>query len=269
MGLKNKRAGPWSSKDKLYIAEHHKTKSAAEIADAIGKNTAKVEEYILLNFASSFQEISKSAEYDITYSPIWHDIVRQFTADERKMFLHHWGRIISQFKDDVYPTEQMQVVDTIKLDILMNRCLTEQHRCMTEIRYNERLLDEERRKEKPDRDKDYMFNLEKQIGVMRAAQESLHGDYENLLQEKNKILKEMKATRDARIKSIESYKHSFSGWMVRLLEDKELRKKVGEDMEKMRIAAGFEHKRLSEYHTYIDGTLDRPILIPEDVERED
>jgi hypothetical protein len=43
------------------------------------------------------------------------------------MFLYHWGRIISQFKDDVLPTEELQIIDTIKLDILMNRILRTQY----------------------------------------------------------------------------------------------------------------------------------------------
>ena len=39
----------------------------------------------------------------------------------------------SQFKDDVFHTEEMQIIDTIKLEILMNRILKSQRDNQQEI----------------------------------------------------------------------------------------------------------------------------------------
>jgi hypothetical protein len=86
-----------------------------------------------------------------------------------------------------------------------------------------------------------------------------------MLKEKNTILEKMKATRDARIKHIESGKHSFVGWMRQLLDNPERRLAVGRDMEKMRLATQVEFERLSDYHEYEDGEVDQPLLTPERV----
>lgn len=262
---KGKHSGPWSKADKNFIENNYRTMSADQIAARLRKNEEAVAKYIRKTYGSNFHATAKNAEYDIKQSPMWDDLKRQFTADELKKFMYHWGRIISQFKDDVYPTEQMQVIDCVKLDLLMNRALTQQHDCLLEVKSCENLLEIERSKDRSDQDRDLIFGLEKQIGILRAANEALNRDYMDMLQKKNSILKEMKATRDARIKSVESYKQSFGGWLIRIMENRGVRTQVGEDMEKMRLAMDSEYMRLSEFHEYMDGQVDQPILNHENV----
>ena len=258
----NKR-GPWSADEKLFISEKCATMSADEIARQLKRNPESVANYIKKNHASSFTETARSAEYDIKASPVWQDLERQFTKAELNMFLYHWGRIVSQFRDDVYPTEEMQVVDTIKLEILMNRCLSQQQQCMDDIRRLEQQLLFERGQET--KDVAEIGNLERQIGVLRAAQESLNSDFQSMLNKKNAILKEMKATRDARIKHLESNKNNVYALLKQIVEDKDRRIRLGIDMEKMRLAADAEYERLSEYYEYDDGEVDQPFLTPENV----
>ena len=58
----------------------------------------------------------------------------------------------SQFKDDVFHTEEMQIIDTIKLEILMNRILKSQHENQQEIMANERIVQNEKARDKDQRD---------------------------------------------------------------------------------------------------------------------
>jgi hypothetical protein len=262
MTTENKR-GPWSATEKQYIAEKCSTMTAGEIAARLQRNAEAVSKYILDNHASSFTESARSAEYDIKRSPVWKDLERQFTKEELNMFLFHLGRIISQFRDDVYPTEEMQVIDTIKLEILMNRCLSQQQKSMETIRSLEQSLLIERGQE--DKNPAEIANLERQIAIMRAAQESLNSDFKDMLNRKNSILKEMKATRDARIKHLESNKHNFLSIIRRIVEDRDFRTRLGRDMEKMRLATQVEYDRLSEYHIFADGQADQPLLTPENL----
>jgi hypothetical protein len=258
--VENKR-GPWSANEKRYIAEKCATMTAIEIAAHLQRNAEAVAKYIRENHASSFTETARSAEYDIKKSPVWKDLERQFSSAELNMFLYHWGRIISQFRDDVYPTEEMQVIDTIKLEILMNRCLSQQQQCMSDVRSLESLLLSEKEQDKKNLQE--IGSLERQIGILRAAQESLNSDFKDMLQRKNNILKEMKATRDSRIKHLESNKNNFLSLIRKIVEDKQFRKRLGTEMEKMRLATQVEYERLSEYHKYTDDMLDQPLLTPE------
>lgn len=251
------KGGGFTNTEKEFIDNNHQVMNIKDIAKHLHRSENGIRKYIVRKFGSSFVPI-KSLEYDIMQSPIWEDLKKQFSSDELDLFMHHWNRIINQFKDDVYPTEQMQVVDTIKLEILMNRALVEQQKCVTEIKKNERRLMDERTKE--DKDEVLIINIERQIAALRAAQESLHSDYRDMLQRKGGILKEMKATRDSRIKNIESFKHSFSGWMIKILDSPQLRRELGTYVEKMRLSSEMELKRLSEFHVYSDGVIDIPIL---------
>jgi len=258
-----RKRGPWSKKEKQFIADNAAKMDAKSMAAVLNRNPDAVKKYIINNHADSFTEKARSAEYDIQKSPVWKDLQQQFSFEELQMFLYHWGRIISQFRDDVYPTEEMQVVDTIKLELLMNRAVTQQQQVMLDIAALETLLNTERGNVEVDQAE--INNLERQIGVLRAAQESLNKDYQDMLKQKNVILKEMKATRDARIKHLESNKHNFLNFIRRITEDKSMRVRLGREMEKMRLAADVEYERLSEWHQYEDGELDQPFLTPENV----
>ena len=79
------------------------------------------------------------------------------------------------------------------------------------------------------------------------------------------MLKDLKATREQRVKRLEDSKETFIGWVRNLMSDPETRHDMGIEMEKMRLAAYEEEKRLSEYHQYEDHTVDQPFLTPETV----
>ena len=260
--MENKR-GPWAKEEKEFIADNAAKMDAKSIAGVLRRNEGAVRKYIKEHHADAFTEKAKSAEYDIQKSPVWSDLKKQFSPEELQMFLFHWGRIISQFRDDVYPTEEMQVIDTIKLEILMNRAVTQQQTVMQDIAGLESVLAVERGNGDPDHAE--ISNLERQVGVLRAAQESLNKDYQDMLKQKNGILKEMKGTRDARIKYLENNKHNFLKFIRDIVEDRRMRTKLGTDMEKMRLATQVEYERLSEWHEYENGEVDQPFLTPDNV----
>lgn len=49
----------------------------------------------------------KQAEYELTIRPYWNELKKQFTEEELQLFKYHWSRVVSQFKDDVTPTEEI------------------------------------------------------------------------------------------------------------------------------------------------------------------
>jgi len=79
------------------------------------------------------------------------------------------------------------------------------------------------------------------------------------------MLKDLKATREQRIKRLEDSKQTFIGWVRNLMSNPEARRQMGNDMEKMRLAMEVEKERLSEYHQYEDGKIDQPFLTPDTV----
>ncbi|NDC96319.1 hypothetical protein EB077_13515 [bacterium] len=79
------------------------------------------------------------------------------------------------------------------------------------------------------------------------------------------MLREMKGTREQRIKRLEDSKQSFVSWVANMMQDPETMKQYGIEMEKMRLAMLKEKERLSSYHKYEDGIIDQPFLTPDTV----
>jgi len=118
----------------------------------------------------------------------------------------------------------------------------------------------EKQRDKEDQDRDYISSLERQIAMLRAAQETLSKDYKDLQGRKATMLKDLKGTREQRIKAIEDSKLTFASLVKKIASDPTFRTQIGIDMEKMRLATQAEKERLSEYIKYEDGQVDQPFL---------
>lgn len=235
-----------------------------DIAKQLNRDTESVDNFIKRKFKVGLTN-EEVAAYSLEDRPYWVELRTQFTDDELALFKYHWSRIISQFKDDVFPTEELQVIDVIKLEILMNRCLKGNKENIEQINIYDNMIKDERSRDKDQQDHDYIINLERQVASLRASQESLNRDYRELQTKKASILREMKGTREQRIKRLEDSKQSFTSWVVTLMQDPEKMKRYGIEMEKMRMAMNKEKERLSSFHKYEDGQIDQPFLTPDTV----
>ena len=207
----------------------------------------------------------EQAQFDLTFRPYWSELKQQFTEEELKLFQYHWARIISQFKDDVIPTEELQVVDLIKLELLMNRSLKYNKENIEQISQFEGLIHDLRAADVDQQDRDEIFNLERQVASLKASQDSLNKDYRELQTKKSSMLKDMKATREQRVKRLEDSKQSFTGWLAYLVSNPDVARGYGIEMEKMRLAMNKQKERLSEYHKFQDDLVDQPFLTPDTV----
>ena len=260
------KKGRFSKDEIVYITKHHQTMSVEGMGAELDRDAESVKNFIKDKLGESLQEKREiQALYDLKGKPQWRDIQDQFNEHELEMFVYHWRRIVTQFRDDVLPTEELQIIDAIKLELLMNRALREQQLNAEQIRTFEGLVNDEKEKPVEYQDRDYVFNLERQIAVLRAAQESLNRDYKDLGMKKGAMLKDMKATREQRIKRLEDSKQTFIGWVTDLMVDPEKRHELGMQMEKMRLAMDKERETLSEWHQYEDKMIDQPFLTPDSV----
>ena len=258
------KRGRLSIDEARYITENAEDISIEEIAANLERDPTTIENFIKKNLKIGLSEFEQAA-YDLEDRPYWIELRQQFSQEELELFKYHWGRIISQFKDDVFPTEELQVVDVIKLELLMNRGLKQNKSNIDQITAFEELVRTERATDPDQQDRDYILNLERQIASLRAAQESLNRDYRDLQTKKSAMLKEMKGTREQRIKRLEDSKQSFVGWVTHLMQNPNLTQQYGLEMEKMRLAMEKEKGRLSNFHQYEDGQVDQPFLTPDTV----
>lgn len=261
------RTGRLDLNEQSYIREHVKDMSYENIATVLDREPKSILLWIKKNIginASDRKEVE--AFNELKEKAYWHDLESQFSEDELEMFVFHWKKMWSQFREDVFHTEEIQIVDTIKLEILMNRSLKAQNENVKAISNMEQIIIEESSKPGDEVDHDLVMNLQRQGAVLRAAQEALSRDYKDLQTKKSAMIKDLKGTREQRIKAIEDSKTTFASLIKKIILDSDFRRNAGTDMEKMRLAMDVERTRLSEAHTYEDGITDQPFLTPETVE---
>ena len=258
------KKGRFSNEEMEFIEANAEVLSPDQIATKLDRDPESIRNWIGEKIGFSVKQ-KKEAEVanELKAKPYYKELDSQFSSDELEMFEFHFKKMWSQFKDDVFHTEEMQIIDTIKLEILMNRILRSQQENQRDIDANERLVREEKARDRDQRDMDLILNLERQVAMLRASQETLSKDYKDLQARKATMLKDLKGTREQRIKAIEDSKQTFASLVKKIAIDPEFRSQLGIDMEKMRLAMEKEKERLSEYTQFEDGQVDQPFLTPE------
>ena len=189
----------------------------------------------------------------------WRDVVEQFDRDEQRRYESEWTNLYLQFNEDVKESEEMQIHTLLTMNILMGRSMKDRKRHTDDMEKLQKTLDKEYKKGEDDRDITLIASLETQLSFARNSLPSYTTEYTKLQDSQQKILKELKATRDARIKRVEDSQSSWTGYL-REIEDERTRLKVGDEAEIYRLAKVMARKDLSEYHIYGDQTIDQPIL---------
>ena len=249
-----------------FISANADELSVEAMAETLNRDPVSVRDWVRRKVGfNQAQRKEAAVANELRTKPYYQELSHQFSPEELEMFEFHFKKMWSQFKDDVFHTEEMQIIDAIKLEILMNRALRAQQENQRLIQDNERVVQNEKMRDRDQQDIDLIVNLERQIAVLRASQETLSKDYKDLQTRKASALKDLKGTREQRIKELEDSKETFGSLVKQIAMNEEFRTQLGLEMEKMRIATQKEVERLSDYTTYEDGMVDQPFFTPDTV----
>ena len=263
------KRGKFSEEEINFVKQNAYNKSIEDLAKYLDRNPKTVKRLLgtlnLTHGDMSPEEHDKvSLKNKLHLKEYWGEIGRQFTPREIPYFEAMWVQLIQQFREDVLPTEELQIKQLITTDILMNRCMVERKRALEDVERLDDMLKEEYAQPPGERNTDRLMNLEQQVSLARGAQSTHTTEYTKLSKEYKDLAKDLKATRDQRLQRIEDGKTSWIG-LIRMLEDEIVREREGFDMEVMSTSADKSLKELSEYHKYNDGMVDMPMLTPETI----
>jgi hypothetical protein len=269
----NRKRGKLSLDEEKFIRDNIGDLTIEQIAEAINRSTKPVEKYIVqnnLSFDQDENQTDQSLRLKLHAKTFWPEILRQFDEEtgELDYFENTWIGLVKQFREDVLPAEELQIKQFITIDILINRSMKERKRHIAETERLQQKVDDEYNKPEDQRDIPKLTNLETQLSFARNSIASYTNEYTKLLNEQQKISKDLKATREQRIKRIEDGKSSWVG-LIRMLEDELIREKEGKEMEILALATDRAKETLFENHQYQDGKVDVPILSPESLEYQD
>ena len=266
-----RKRGQLGLEEEEFIRNNIGVISIEEIAEKLNRTTKPIEKYISESKIGiktiDEQENDKTLRQKLHAKTFWTEIERQFdeSTGELAYFEDTWIGLVKQFREDVLPAEELQIKQFITIDILINRSMKERKRHIADTEKLQVKVDEEYSKPEDQRDIAKLANLETQLSFARNSIANYTNEYTKLLNEQQKISKDLKATREQRIKRIEDGKSSWVG-LIRMLEDEDIREKEGREMAIMAMATQKTREKLSEYHEYEDNLVDSPLLTSEVVQ---
>jgi hypothetical protein len=242
-------------------------KSLEEVAIALNRKVDPIRRYALQNDIV-FKEVSFDEQDTMLMTnrlktrPYWKEMGHHFDKDELDYFLQAWIHLMKQFRDDVLYSEELQIKQLITTEILTNRSMRDRKAHIEQVERLQKQLREEYKIPVNLRDVNKITLLEEQISFARNSISSYTAEYTKLLDKTQQINKDLKATREQRIKRVEDAKSSWTGYL-REMEDERLRAEEGDTAEILKMATDKAFEKLSEWHQYADDKLDQPILTPE------
>lgn len=266
----SKKRGQLGLDEEEFIRNHVLSMSIEDIAKSLNRSNSPVERYIEENQLAR-DPLEKNEErillQKLHSKSFWGEIKKQFDSDsgELEYFENVWINLVKQFREDVLPAEELQIKQFITIDILINRSMKERKRHIAETEKLQKQVDKEYEKPEDQRDIPKLTNLETQLSFARNSIANYTNEYTKLLNEQQKISKDLKATREQRIKRVEDGKSSWVG-LIRMLEDEDIREKQGREMQILNLATEKIKEKLFNYHQYADNNLDLPFLTPESIE---
>lgn len=259
MPITHKR-GALSTKEMNYIRDNCRHMSGDEIAKVLNRHAGPILRYIEKENLRG-RDLSE-AEYliqELRHRYYYKELARQFSDTEIKFFENQWIDFFSQFQEDVTHTEEMQIIEVIRTEILINRSMRDRQKNMENIKLVEELVEAERQKPPGAMDPQLISTLLQQLGSLIGAKSAYINEHEKLLAKKERYLKDLKGTREQRKKVADDAKTNFVTWL-RQLDTMEAKSREGFEMEVHALAADKERKRLGELHEYQDGEVDQPLL---------
>lgn len=277
MSKKKYSTGRLSKEHKRLIPLRRKQGATyTEIAEEIDRSPDGVRRYLeSIGFIDESLPVmdtdAQAAQVSLKQKPYWRNLQAQFSRVELDTFEQLWTRMmLEQFRHDLLPAEELQVKQLLTLYIFVDRSAEERLQHIKEVRKLQVQLEKEYKVR--NRDVALIDSLESRLAFARSAVSNHTTEHTKLLDKIEKINKDLKATRDQRVKRIEDAKTSFVG-LIKALEDESYRKRVGREAELMNVAKDKVMETLGEYHEYSPGMdyaeVDVPILNAETVMRHD
>lgn len=273
---KNKvRGGILTNEEKKFIRDNIDRFSPEDIALKLNRHVKTVRMWISMNISAVAprpENVYKAEIKDeLRHSKAWQQLYQEFTPDELEFFEEQYVNLVSQFKSDVLATEDHQIMQAIKLSILMHRNLSARKKGIETVIHLEELQDNllsgvKSPKELKGDDKEILLKIQNQIEKSKSAEQQRTSEYDDLQHRHDALIKALKGTREQRISQIEA-KQSFLA-TIKSLQDEDRREQEGESMAIAKMAMEKEIKRLGKLTKYPDDTYDRPLLNSETVEME-
>lgn len=260
------KRGALSTSERDYIEKWASTKDIKQISKDIGKGVPTIRKYaydknLVLKDDAATSETAfreKEARAILRSREYWNELKQQFTDSELREFEQLWAKLWLQFSGDVLASEELQMKKYITLEIMKDRFGKQAFDCIRDAEKLRKTINEEYAKP--------VKNLDgiKQLNLALENHQRHHLEFakqqRETMGEQKDVEKSLRVSRDDRIKSILDATQNWTSIIRLLNENAQVRDEVGRQLEVMRAAKENSFSLLSDFHTFIDGGVDKPIL---------
>ena len=255
-----KKRGKLSIDEMNFIRQNCFNISIEEIAGTLNRTNTPVQKFIdKENLKMRNMSDDEHLLVGLRDRYYYKELKKQFGDPELIFFEHQWIDYFKQFSEDVTHTEEMEILEVIRTEVLINRGMEDRQEVLRNITRLNKLIEDEMDKPPATRDTQALASFQTQLGAAISSKSAYINEHEKLLTKKERLLKDLKGTREQRKRNADDAKTNFTSWL-RQLDSKEFRQQEGFDMEVHRVAAEKAMDKLAQYHEYEDGTVDQPML---------
>lgn len=255
-----RKRGKLSKKEMEFIRQNCFSLPLEQIAEVLNRTVAPVQKFVdKQNLKMRNMTDNEHLLVQLRDRYYYKELQKQFTDAELIFFEHQHIDYFRQFSEDVTHTEEMEILEVIRTEVLINRGMEDRQEVIQNIDRLNRMIDTEMEKPMAMQDTVALASFQTQLGAAISSKSAYINEHEKLLTKKERLLKDLKGTREQRKRNADDAKTNFTSWL-RQLEDDKVRKDESFDMEVHRVAADKATDRLSGYHAFEDGVVDQPLL---------
>ncbi len=269
-----RKPGALSLTDQAFIRNNVDRMAISEIAEQLNRSETPIKRYIREerlgeNYKKGSTASKEATQRDILKrlreKPFFKDLREQLTSNEQSYFEDYWVTIITEMNADVLAVEELDLKEMLMLEVMKSRLLAESKRAIDERDEARIRLEKQMKKVESNRDKMAVRVYRETISSSQNYLSGFNKDFKELSEKSNKIKQSLQQTRAKRTEHLEKSAIDFKALVI-LLNDMAIKERVGMEAEIIKAATQRKTKELSKYYTYVDGSVDRPILNSKTVE---
>jgi len=257
------KTGRLSKEEIAYIDQNLATLSDEEIASALDRSVSSITQRRAVAPQENANTELQAYVSQLHSKHFWTTVKKSLLNDEIETFQNSWAALYSQFfHQGVTATDEIMMKDVIIEDILLHRALEQKRNILEEIKDYEKQIAEEREKDMDDRDADFMTNALRTIVQLRGTSEAYTKEINEIKKTKDGKFKDLKATRNERLKTVEeSGKNIFA--LIKVLDEQKSRETEGRMSGLVFAASKSKKKDMEIDRVFADGEVDKVWLTPE------
>lgn len=237
--------------------------SNEDIAKWLNRPVAQIEQHVKKFYGKGDDLPAKAVETaeflrQLRDSSHWKFLREQYDGDELDYYEELYAQLMAQFKDDILPTEELQILQALDTVIMINR--HKRSRKMVE----DHIVELENKIQTSVYGDPNIATWESQKQALISQSNARTRDFTELAKKFDETIGKLKGTREQRIKNIESSKKSWTS-LIKSLQERQIREQEGRRMELMKFATGVAAEKLQQPHKYINNEIDQPMLVPENI----